>query len=184
MKYNKKRTKMTNKERDEDFSAEIKKLQAKYRALLKKRVQLENAMLGTPDKVVYDGNSYSEVLYGKLQKNMTQAEIWEKRERYRVLSVVAKKSYNKYYAEQVDKLREEIPKILNKITRLKEFKAKNAKHFDQDNPEYPCVEIMGKPYAELDRSEKKKYHEIIARAKEEKRKMELGLPPYDKLKKK
>ena len=53
-----------------------------------------------------------------------------------------------------------------------------------EDKDYPSTEIMGKPFLSLTTREIAEYTRIVTRAREERRKMELGLPPYDKLKKK
>lgn len=171
----------------EETIAYYEKIWTKYRdkryALARKCVDLENLILGTPDRVLFVGHTRFEILYGKLQKTATQQELFDDKNRLHRVKRLGRKPYNKYYAEMLEKTRAQLTKDTKKKASSRVSMIYAKRKLEREDENYPCEEIMGKPYAQLTPKEEQEYARIITRAREERRKMELGLPPYDRLKK-
>lgn len=174
---------MTIKERLEYLSPELEKKRNKKVSLLREEVKLENIILGKPDAIIHLGNTKCEMVFGTLHKNLTQDQEKERLRRANRLESAKKKSYNKFYAEKIEKINNHIARIEKelKVLTVRTNTAK-IKHYNEYK-EYPYIEIIGKPYEETTKAEQREYNRIVRRAIEEKKKMELGLPPYDKIKK-
>lgn len=170
-------------ERLEKNREDFKNEQEKKYALVRKVIELENLILGTPDLPIYKGHTKFEMLYGKLQKTATKEEMLAHESRKNKIATMSKKPYNRYYVEQLEKIKKKIKKVQDEKQRvLKRIKTVIELN-EREDPDYPCEEIFGRPFSSLNANEIADYERIVRRAKEERRKMELGLPPYDRLKK-
>ena len=174
----------TIEQRVQQSKEDINQAWANKEKLLRKVVELENKILGIEDMVLYNGRTIFEITYGKLHSNATKEELVEYDRRRMRIKVLSKRPYNKYYVEQLAKTKKKIKKVQREKTLAKERKKKEKVTIALEDKDYPSTEIMGKPFVSLTTREIAEYTRIVTRAREERRKMELGLPPYDKLKKK
>lgn len=173
---------MTTKERLGYLSPELEKRRNKKVSLLREEVKLENIILGKPDAIIHLGNTKCEMVFGTLYKNLTQDQKKEQMRRSNKLASAKKKPYNKFYAERIEKINNHIARIEKELKVL--IVRKDVAEIKRYNEykEYPYIDIIGKPYEETTKAEQREYNRIVRRAMDEKKKMELGLPPYDKKK--
>ena len=162
---------------------EIKVAWDKKIKLLRKCIELENAILGIENMVLHKGRTKFEMLYGKLSSNATKDEMVVYDRRRTQIKTMSKKPYNQYYVEQLKKTKQMIKRVQKERQHAYDRKEFERINIAKEDSEYPSIEIMGKPFGALTASEIAEYVRIVTRAKEERRKMELGVPPYDKLKK-
>lgn len=152
----------------EQIKERIKFLEAKIVGLIRRRIEIENNMLGK-DSIIYVGSSYFEMLFCTLSKNMTKAQKLKLNERYAKLRTASKKAYNQHNLVLLEQNRNE-EKVTRKKLKIEKQSLKNLiekRERLEKNELVSALELFGKPYDELDEIEKIGYERANTRVRNE-----------------
>lgn len=167
-----------------EHEMEIETLYTQKSELIKQRIEIENKILKKEGSIIYLGFTYAERLTGHLSKNLTAEKKISILQRLHRVENEGKKPYNKFYSIQLSEKKLQIKQIDGKIAygkrKIRQLKEKDRKH---ENEPITAKEFIGKEnYSDMSNDERMAFQRAKKRREEELRKMELGLPPYDKIK--
>lgn len=154
----------------EEKKERLKYLQAKKLELIRRRIEIENNMLGKYDSVIYVGSSYAEMLFGVLNKNLSQVQYNKLKDRYHKLRVASKKAYNQYNVAMLKKVKEQDKRVRKELRQGKFLLDKMvwATEYYSKQELFSPKELFGKDtYYDLTDDEKKVYLSVNERAKKE-----------------
>lgn len=167
-----------------EYKKDLKDLYEQKAELIKQRIETENLILKKEGSVIYLGYSYAERLTGHLSKNLSAEKRISVLERFGDIDRESKKPYNKFYAIKLDELKKEIRRVGDEIAHIKrKITCQEQADNKHENEPISVKDFIGKEnYSDMTKDERRAYQRAIKRREEELRKMELGLPPYDKIK--
>ena len=153
----------------EQTRAEIEKLKVKINELIKRRIEIENDMMGKQNSVIYVGNSYAEMLFNALNKNLTKTQKIAYANRASKLKTASKKAYNQYNVKLLQSVKEDTTKARKRCSELKvRLKGLEYRRSIRDSQEIISArELFDKEYEELDNDEKIVYWRVNERANKE-----------------
>lgn len=148
----------------------LKYLREKRIELIRRRIEIENNMLGKYDSVIYAGSTYFEMLFCGLSKNMTKEQQKKLNARYAQMKVAKKKPYNQYNVALLEKVRAEEKRVRKEIKWLN-FEVGKMGFYDNYFSKQAIIstkELFGKDtFYDLTSDEKEIYIRVNERAKEE-----------------
>lgn len=167
-----------------EYKRELKELYDQKSELIKQRIELENTILRKEGSVIYVGYTYTERLTGQLSKTLTDERRYSILDRVKAIRAESKKPYNKFYVARLGETKDSIRQIDGKIQYIKKrlilCEQMDGRH---ENEPITVKDFIGKEnYSDMTEDERQAFKRAKKRREEELRKMELGLPPYDKIK--